>query len=447
MGYDMTVGKPLRVILRFMIPLLIGNIFQTLYNMVDTMIVGRFVGANALAAVGSTGTIMFMVMGTTMGLTQGVTILTSQRFGAGDADGVKRSVANGSLLVVCTAALMTVLSLSVIRGLLRLINTPAEIYDDAYAYISVICTFIICNVAYNFLSSLLRAIGNSRVPLYFLIFSAFLNIFLDLIFIVNFGRGTRGAAEATVLSQAIAALLCGVYIFRKGKILLPSRDMLHFDREISGQQLKMAIPMALQFAITASGTVIMQSALNLFGATAVAAVSSANKYHNLVMQGMFALGATMSAYVGQNFGKKELGRIRTGVRTAVTIAVVYGIVAGILVMLFHRQALSLFFASDMDMDSLLVYATPYLSMISMCFVPLGMIFIFRNSMQGCGYSFLPMMVGVMELVFRIAAAAASMALGSFLLAAACDPLAWIGAGVFSVLAYRSVIRRVEASPV
>ena len=178
MGYDMTVGKPLRVILRFMIPLLIGNIFQTLYNMVDTMIVGRFVGANALAAVGSTGTIMFMVMGTTMGLTQGVTILTSQRFGAGDADGVKRSVANGSLLVVCTAALMTVLSLSVIRGLLRLINTPAEIYDDAYAYISVICTFIICNVAYNFLSSLLRAIGNSRVPLYFLIFSAFLNIFL-----------------------------------------------------------------------------------------------------------------------------------------------------------------------------------------------------------------------------------------------------------------------------
>ena len=447
MGYDMTVGKPLRVILRFMIPLLIGNIFQTLYNMVDTMIVGRFVGANALAAVGSTGTIMFMVMGTTMGLTQGVTILTSQRFGAGDADGVKRSVANGSLLVVCTAALMTVLSLSVIRGLLRLINTPAEIYDDAYAYISVICTFIICNVAYNFLSSLLRAIGNSRVPLYFLIFSAFLNIFLDLIFIVNFGRGTRGAAEATVLSQAIAALLCGVYIFRRSKILLPSRDMLHFDREISGQQLKMAIPMALQFAITASGTVIMQSALNLFGATAVAAVSSANKYHNLVMQGMFALGATMSAYVGQNFGKKELGRIRTGVRTAVTIAVVYGIVAGILVMLFHRQALSLFFASDMDMDSLLVYATPYLSMISMCFVPLGMIFIFRNSMQGCGYSFLPMMVGVMELVFRIAAAAASMALGSFALAAACDPLAWIGAGVFSVLAYRSVIRRVEASPV
>ena len=445
MGYDMTVGKPLRVILRFMLPLLIGNIFQTLYNMVDTMIVGRYVGANALAAVGSTGTIMFMVMGTTMGLTQGTTILTSQRFGAGDEEGVKKSVANGALLILCTVVFMTALSLSIIRPLLRLINTPAEIYDDAYAYISVICTFIICSVSYNYLSALLRAIGNSRVPLYFLIFSAVLNIFLDLLFILGLGRGTRGAAEATVLSQGIAAILCGIYIFRRGKILLPRRDMIRFDREITKEQLRMAIPMALQFAVTSSGTVIMQSALNLFGATAVAAVSSANKFHNLVMQGMFALGATMAAYVGQNYGKGEIERIRLGVRTAVRICVVYGVIAGVLVMIFHRQALGMFFASDLDMDSLLVYATPYLGMISMCFVPLGLIFIFRNSMQGCGYSFLPMMTGVVELAARVITAFASMALGSFLLAAACDPLAWITAGIFVTFSYLSVIRRVEAA--
>ena len=342
MGYDMTVGKPLRVILRFMLPLLVGNIFQTLYNMVDTMIVGHYVGANALAAVGSTGTIMFMVMGTTMGLTQGTTILTSQRFGAGDEEGVKKSVANGALLILCTVVFMTAFSLSIIRPLLRLINTPAEIYDDAYAYISVICTFIICSVSYNYLSALLRAIGNSRVPLYFLIFSAILNIFLDLLFILGLGRGTRGAAEATVLSQGIAAILCGIYIFRRGKILLPRRDMIRFDREITKEQLRMAIPMALQFAVTSSGTVIMQSALNLFGATAVAAVSSANKFHNLVMQGMFALGATMAAYVGQNYGKGEIERIRLGVRTAVRICVVYGVIAGALVMIFHRQALGMF---------------------------------------------------------------------------------------------------------
>ena len=262
MERDMTKGSPLPVILQFTLPLIIGNIFQQLYNMADTIIVGRYVGADALAAVGSTGTIMFLVLGFAQGITAGFTVLTSQRFGAKDTRGVKRSVANGILLALLFTVVLTFFSMISMRPLLHLMNTPENIFQDAYTYIMIICGGLIATIFYNLLSSYLRAVGNSQTPLMFLIFSAVLNVLLDLLLIIRFKMGVAGAGYATVFSQGISAVLCLFYIYRSMPDMWPEKHHWKLHAADSRHQLSMGIPMALQFAITASGTMIMQAAIN-----------------------------------------------------------------------------------------------------------------------------------------------------------------------------------------
>ena len=247
MEATLTEGRPFKIILKFMIPLLLGNIFQQFYNMVDTIIVGKFVGANALAAVGSTGTIMFLVLGVANGMVTGFTVITSQKYGAKLKDETRRTVANGIILSCIVVLVLTVLSLSFMRSILNIMNTPADIYEDAYSYISVICKGIVALVFYNLFSAFLRAVGNSRIPLYTLIFSALLNIVLDLVFIVNFHMGVAGAAWATNISQGISAVLCLVYIIRREPVLTPSSKMWKLNREYTNKQLYIGVPMALQF--------------------------------------------------------------------------------------------------------------------------------------------------------------------------------------------------------
>ncbi len=443
MNNSLTTGKIAPALLRFMLPLFIGNIFQQLYNMADTIIVGRFVGQNALAAVGSTGTIMFLVIGFSQGLTGGFTILTSQKYGAGDEKGVKESVANGILLSAIVILVITLVSTLSMRGVLTLMNTPSEIFADAYTYISIICLGTACSVSYNLFSAFLRAIGNSRIPLIFLVLSACLNVVLDLVFIIVFHMGVAGAAHATNLSQAISAALCLVYIVRRIPVLVPERHMWRFYPYATGHQLRVGVPMALQFAITASGTMIMQSAVNLFGATAVAATTAAGKVHNLFSQGDMSMGQTMAAYTGQNYGAGNTDRIRGGVKASVIIMTLYSVIAGALVLLVYKPALGLFFKAGTDISAMLPYAHTYIVLCVTFYIPLAMIFIFRNTMQGCGFGFLPMMGGVVELICRLLMAAASMKLMSYPLAAFCDPFAWIGAGAFTAIAYRFVIRKVE----
>lgn len=285
MEKDMTKGRPLPVILKFMLPLIIGNIFQQLYNMADTIIVGRYVGADALAAVGSTGTIMFLTVGFSQGITAGFSVLTAQRFGAKDTEGVKISVANGILLSLIFTVIISSLSLLGMRPLLKLMNTPDNIFQDAYTYIMIISAGIIATIFYNLFSSYLRAVGNSKIPLVFLVFSAALNVILDLVLIINFKMGVSGAALATIISQGVSAILCLVYIYIRMPSLAPNRRHWKFHGQESRNQLAMGIPMALQFAITASGTMVMQSAINLFGSDAVASFTAASKVQNLVTQG------------------------------------------------------------------------------------------------------------------------------------------------------------------
>ena len=290
MEQDMTQGKPLSIILKFTLPLLVGNIFQQFYNMADTIIVGRFVGANALAAVGSTGTVMFLIIGFAQGITAGFTILTSQRYGAKDEKAVRASVANGILLSVLVTILITVVGLSTMKPLLLLMNTPEDIFADAYTYSMLICSGVVACIFYNLFSSLLRAIGNSKVPLFFLVFSACLNVVLDLLLILCFHMGVAGAAIATNISQGVSAVLCLIYIYKNVPVLCPERTQWRLSASDTAYQMRMGIPMALQFSITASGAMVMQAAINLFGSVAVAAFTAASKVQNLVTQGMMSMG-------------------------------------------------------------------------------------------------------------------------------------------------------------
>jgi putative MATE family efflux protein len=443
METDMTKGNPLSVILKFTLPLFIGNIFQQLYNMVDTIVVGRFVGPDALAAVGSTGTIMFLVIGFSQGMSTGFTVLTSQRFGAGDEKGARHSVANGTILSAFVIILMTAISLFFMKPLLRLMNTPDNIFEDAYTYISIICIGIVTNIIYNLFSSFLRAVGNSRVPLLFLAFSSGLNLILDLLFVIVFQMGVAGAAWATNVSQGISAVLCILYIYKKVPALAPDKNQWKLTSADTRHQLSVGIPMALQFGITASGTIIMQSAINLFGSTAVAAYTAANKFQNLVVQGMIATGQTMATYSGQNYGKGDIKRIRYGVKVALGIGGAYSVLCSAVICLTIPFALSLFFSGNVDISAMLPWAKTYIYLCAAFYIPLGTIFIFRNTMQGCGHGFLPMMGGVVELVARLATAALAMRLLSFPLSCACDPAAWVSAALFTGISYLFVMKKVE----
>lgn len=443
MERDMTKGSPLPVIFRFTLPLVIGNVFQQFYNMADTIIVGRYVGADALAAVGSTGTIMFLTVGFAQGITAGFSVLTSQFFGAKDRDGVKRSVANGILLSMIFTVLLTLVSMLSMHGLLRLMNTPENIFDDAYTYIMIINGGLVATIFYNLFSSYLRAVGNSQIPLAFLVFSAILNVVLDLVLIIRFQMGVAGAGYATVFSQGISAILCFLYIYRCMPDLRPERSHWKIHASASRHQLSMGIPMALQFAITASGTLIMQAAINLFGSDAVASYTAAGKLQSLVTQGMMAMGQTMAAYSGQNFGKGDIPRIRQGVRAALFSSTVYSLAAAALICLLIRPCLGLFFPGDVDIAAMMPWAKTYAYMCAVFYVPLSTIFIFRNTMQGCGYSFLPMMGGVSEMIARLIVAVIAMKAVSYPLACFCDPAAWMAAAIFTGVSYLFVMRNVE----
>lgn len=443
MQLDMTKGRPMPIILKFFIPIFIGNMFQQFYNMVDSIIVGRYVGTEAFAAVGSTGTIMFLVLGFANGLATGFTVLTSQRFGAKDEKGIRESVANAIFLSIIVSVVMTVFSLLSMRGLLHLLNTPANIYHYAYDYIIIITGGTAAVCFYNLFSALLRAVGNSKAPLFFLILSATLNIFLDILFIVGFKWGVKGAAIATIASQGISAVCCLIYILIKVKMLVPHRDEWRFKGSFAKKQLAIGFPMALQFGITASGTMIMQSAINRFGSDAIAGFNASSKVGGLLTQAFPALGQSMATYTGQNFGKGDIERIHEGSYVALKISLVAALAGAGLALLLLKPAIPMFLGSNADIDAILPWARPYTYMSIIFYMPLGILFIYRDMMQGCGYGFLPMMGGVLELVARFTTAMLSMHFNSYLLGVAGDPAAWIITGIFDAIAYQYVIRDVK----
>ena len=425
MQKDMTRGPIVPIILHFLFPMFVGNVFQQLYNMADMIIVGRYVGAGALAAVGSTGTLMFLVLGFALGITAGFGILTSQRFGAKDEAGVRRSVANGTLLALLLSLAMTLLSTAAVPWLLDLLNTPADIMEDARTYITIIFQGLFTNVFYNMASVFLRSVGNSKAPLFFLVFSACLNVGLDLLCIIQFRMGVAGAALATVVSQGISVLLCILYIVQKVPVLVPWREDWKLYAHETREQLRMGVPMALQFSITASGIMIAQAAINLFGSTAAAAYTAASKVSMLLTQGCLSMGQTMATYAGQNFGKGDLGRIREGVKKGLRMMALYSLLAAVV------------------LHYLLPWARTYGDIAMWFYLPLSMIFIYRNAMQGVGYALAPTLCGVIELAARGLTALVGMKTHSYAISAACDPMAWLAAGIFGWCAWQWVMRDLE----
>ena len=436
---DMTKGSPTRIILGFTLPLFLGNVFQQFYNMADTIIVGQFVGTGALAAVGSTGTIMFLITGFATGLGTGFTILTAQRFGAGDMKGMRRSVFTAAVLTVIVSVLVTAVSVIFMHPLLDLMQTPADIYDDAYAYIIVIMWGLAAQMLYNLLSALLRAIGNSKMPLYFLILAAALNVVLDLVFIINFKMGTAGAAYATVISQGVSGLLCLLYIVKAVPIFRLSRRDMVMDGKMMAEQLKVGLPMALQFSITAIGSIMVQTSLNMLGSTLVAAYTAAGKIEQILTQAYVALGTAMANYSAQNVGAGDIPRIRQGFRAATIWGSVYSVAAGVLIMTVGKYLTYLFVSEDAAM--LLDSVDLYLKCIGFFFIPLNIVNAYRNGLQGLGYGLLPMTAGVAELAGRGVIAVISARYSSYFGICMAGPAAWVLAGGLLVVLYFYIVKK------
>ena len=440
---DMTKGNPMSIIFKFTMTLLLGNVAQQLYNIVDTIIVGRYVNPLALAAVGSTGTIMFLMYGTSNGMVAGFTILTSQRYGALDSKGLKASVTNGCYLSLGMAAIITTIGLVFMRPLLVLMNTPEDIFDYAIAYITTICAGIICIIMYNYCASLMRAVGNSVMPLIILLCSAATNVGLDLLFIIVFGMETFGAALATVVSQGLAVIPCIIYIYAKMPSLRPSKSDWKINRPTIKEQLRLGIPMAIQYGITASGTVIMQSAFNSFDSVAVTAITAASKFQGIITQGMFTVGQTMAAYAGQNYGARNMPRIRQGIRAALKIYVVYSILAAVLAIVTVPHVLWIFFDTEVDVSVYIPWAMPYIVECAIFYFFLSIIFIYRHSIQSVGYANIAMIMGLVELGARMITSFVSIYLHNYYIAVASDPLAWAAAGILGFIMSRIIFKRIE----
>lgn len=442
MTKKMTEGSPAKLIVMFTIPLLIGNIFQQLYSMVDTLIVGRTLGVNALAAVGCTGSINFLILGFAMGVSTGLAIITAQRFGAKDEEGVRRSVAAGAWISLGVTVVLTAVSVPLARQILELMNTPMEIIDGAYDYIIVIFWGIIACMLFNFLSNIIRALGDSRTPLLFLVIACILNIVLDFGLILGAGMGVSGAAWATIISQMVSGLLCLWYIKKKLPILHLSKD----DWKVSGwdmkQHFKISMPMGFQMSIIAIGAVVLQFVLNGLGSAAVAAFSAAQRIDQIAGQPMNSFGTTMATYAAQNYGAGEIGRIKKGVLQCCLISVGFSIAVG-LVNVFAGYQMAGFFVGDGE-RAVQSMAQTYLQINGAMYFVLALLYIFRFTLQGLGKGFMPTVAGVMELIMRTFAAVFLTAAVGFAGACWASPLAWVGACIPLAVAYFLTMRRLSA---
>ena len=439
---DMTQGSPLKLILGFAIPMAIGNIFQQLYSMADTIIVGKFVGVDALAAVGSTGSLNFLILGFVLGICSGFTIPISQCFGADDMKGMRRCVANSIYLCVAITGLLTIITLLFTRQFLQWMHTPEDIFQGAYDYIIVIFGGMFAMMLYNLLSGFLRALGDSRTPLFFLIVSSIVNIILDLVFILMFHTGVAGAAWATVISQIVSGVLCLVYIIKRFPVLHLDKDDMTVDTKIMVRLARNGIPMALQFSITAVGSIVIQTAVNTLGSAVVAAITAAGKVQNLVTQPMDSLGATAATYCGQNLGAQKVDRIHQGFRKFVMVSTIYAIFCMVVVMVFG-STISLLFV-DKSETAILGLIRQYLIWNGAFFIPLALIFIFRNGLQGMGFGISAMLAGICEMVARSAVAFTLIKPLGFTGACLSNPAAWVAADLLLIPMYFHVIPILDA---
>lgn len=422
---DMTTGNPAKLILGFMIPMCLGNVFQQFYNIADSIIAGQFLGVNALAAIGSTGSLMFMVTGWISGISSGFAILVAQWFGAQKYGRMRHYVAMSVYLTVAIIVAMTVGLLFANEPILRLMNTPDGLMPDVKGYMAVIYAGLIVTAAYNSLAAVLRALGDSKSPLYFLIISAVINIILDIVFIVWLHMGVVGCGYATVIAQGVSALLCFWYIWKKFAILHLKQE----DFKLSGDSVKrllaLGIPMGLQFSITAIGTIIVQGAVNIYGAVYIAGFAAGAKIQNLIACIYMAFGATAATYVGQNWGAGNLRRVKKGVWWTQVMILISSAILMAAIFFFGKYMVLMFVAPSET--GVIDAAVIYFGAVFWCYPFLGSIFVYRNALQGMGYGVVPMLGGIFELAARALVVAVITGRTSYLGVCLSDPAAWLAA--------------------
>lgn len=439
---DLTKGSPAKLIVMFALPILIGNLFQQLYSITDILIVGRLIGVNALAAVGATAPIFFVFLLISFGFTGGLTVVTAQRFGAGDVVGVKKSITHAIMASGVLCFLMTLVLVLFLRLLLKIMNVPEEIMHDAYVFMSILSFGLVMIVFYNLLSGFVRALGDSKTPLYFLIFSTLLNVAFNFVLIYYLKMGVAGSALGTVLAASVALVLCGIYVWFKFPIIRVDKADFQYNGKILREQLKIALPMALQFSVLSFSMMVIQSACNGFGADVIAAFTAALRIEQLATQPLLALGMTMATFSAQNWGAAKIKRIRQGVRFSAFLSLVFSLLATLCVRYVGRSMISVFLAED---NAFIVQVgKAYLSVSTMFYFFLSMIFIFRNTLQGMGKAVIPLVASLTELFMRSIAAIFLAKLMGYEGLFYASPIAWVGATIVVSVGYVVSVKHIKA---
>ena len=430
---DMTVGSPMRAIFRFAVPLILGYILQQMYLIIDTVIVGRWIGVNALAAIGASTSIMFLIMGFCNGSCAGFAIPVAQAFGAKDFRKMRTYVSNSYRIAITFAMVITLLSCLFCKKILHLVNTPLEVFDDANIFLMLQFAAIPFTIGYNLLAGQIRALGNSKQPFYFLITASVVNILLDVLLILILGLGVEGAGIATLLSQAFSVCLCIRFIKKKMQILIPQGEERDFDNKKISILLNNGVPMGLQFSITGIGIIMLQSANNALGITCVAAFIAAMRIKYLFTCVFENIGVAMATYCGQNLGAKKMERISQGVRAAIKMMLIFFVFSFIVITPFADDMMTLFV--DKGEAEVVTYAAEFMRIACYFYPCLGLLTIFRYSIQGLGYSNLSMMSGVMEMIARCGVSL--WLVPAFMWTGVCygDPVAWVMADMFLLPAF------------
>lgn len=440
---DLTTGSPMKLVLSFMLPLLFGMVFQQFYNMVDTVVVGKFLGVDALAGVGSTGSINFLVLGLCNGICAGFAIPVAQKFGQRDFEGLRKFVGNMVWLSIFFAVVITLVTTVFCRQFLVWMNTPEDTFSYAYDYIFLIFLGIPATMLYNLLSGIIRSLGDSRTPLYFLIFSSLLNVVLDILFIVAFHMGVGGAGWATLLSQLISGLLCLRYMAKHFPILKLSKEDLKLERSYVQRLLAMGLPMGMQYSITAIGSILLQTAVNTLGASAMAAMTAGSKVVFFVVCPFDAIGSTAATFAGQNIGAEKPERVHAGVRASSILGVTYSIVI-FFVLYFWGGNLTSIFLDSGDAEAvnvILPMSRRFLLWNALFYIPLLYVNLLRFTIQGLGFSNLAMVAGVSEMIARGIFGLCLVPYFGFDAVCFASPAAWVMADLFLFPAYYACLKK------
>lgn len=441
---DMTVGKPTAKIVSFALPLIMGYILQQVYLIVDAAIVGRWIGVGALAAVGASSSIMFLIMGFCNGSCAGFSIPIAQSFGAKDYSKMRAYVANALRVATVIAVVLTVITCIFCNRILRVVNTPEDIFHDASVFLFLQFLTIPFTIAFNLLAGFIRALGNSRQPFYFLIAASLLNVLLDVLLILVIGLGVEGAGIATLLSQLFSALLCVIYIRKHLQVLIPMGSERAYQDKMVGRLLNAGIPMGLQFSITGIGIIMLQSANNALGTVYVAAFTASMRVKYLFTCVFENIGVAMATYCGQNVGAWKLQRIITGVRSAIIIMLAYFVFTMLIIYPFADEMMMAFVDNTSASSTAIVENAAMFMRIANYFYPvLGLLTILRYSIQGMGYSNLSMLSGVMEMIARCGVSLWIVPMFHFLGVCYGDPVAWVSADLFLIPAFIYVYRRLR----